>query len=98
MSEQTEIFDAKGKQIVIGSRVKCGDPEFDPGTVTTTTDPEGELNDEGRMVAINPVVYVQWSGVEESDIESISTSYIGSFRHESDPRYECEELEVMSDE
>jgi len=64
MTDETQVLDANGTLLAVGSRVRCGD---DAGTVTQITDPDGDVVDYGRTVGINPEVKVDFDdGTEDS--------------------------------
>lgn len=60
----TQVYDRKGRRIVVGSRVagfvRADGRYFSGGVVTRITDPDGDVNDEGRPIGINPKVSVDY--------------------------------------
>lgn len=95
---ETEVFDHKGERVLVGSRVVIDFPEKDlqpeRGTVKQITDPDIDVNDEGRQAGINPSVYVQWDDDTAGELDSLSTCYAGDPLGEL-PEFTCDDLEVV---
>ena len=89
MSER--IVDTDGREIVVGSRVKiAGFSEV--GEVTHISDPDGDVDDDGRSFGIAPKITVAWwDGLEE-----FGTSYAG-FGYRDDDPWQCEDLVVVGE-
>lgn len=81
--------DADGREIVVGSRVKVAGFE-DTGMVVSISDPDGDVDDEGRAFGIAPRITVEWADGEDT----FGTSYAGSGYRDDEP-WECEDLVVV---
>jgi hypothetical protein len=84
------VNDWKGQRIVVGSRVTADD-DGPIATVTEITDPDGDVDDEGRSYGIPPYVRVYFDGGGKGSFRSTSTAQF----YDEDPSYECDELEVV---
>lgn len=85
------VVDANGLEITLGSRVDAGDLSY-RGVVTTISDPDGDVNDYGLAVAINPSVAVVFDDRTE---DSFGTSWLAMGPGDEDAPYECGDLEVI---
>jgi len=59
----TEIYDSNGYRITVGARVEEPDTDGIPygvGTVIQLTEPDGDVNEYGRQVAVGPFVVVEY--------------------------------------
>ena len=83
--------DADGKEIVVGTRVKIVGWDG-VGVVVSISDPDGDVDDEGRAFGIAPKITVEWADGEET----FETSYAGS-GYSLDEPWECEDLVVTGD-
>jgi hypothetical protein len=81
-------IDANGRPFEEGSRVHVCDY---PGTVTRITDPDGDVDDEGRTIGINPKVTVLF---DDGSDDTYSTSYTGTGPDQDAP-WQCDDLEVI---
>jgi len=94
---KTHVFDVREKEFVIGGRVRCEWQDgpvrirIEYGTVTEIGDPDGDVDDEGRMVGYNPTVTVRW----DNGTKEILSTYNRSTYYMDDPWWECEEIEVV---
>lgn len=95
---KTHVYDLRENEFVVGGRVRC-EWQDGPvkirivyGTVTAISDPDGDVDDEGHMIGINPCITVKWDG--EVEKENVST-YNRSSYYMDDPWWECEEIEVV---
>jgi hypothetical protein len=105
-STDTLVIDANGRRLHEGMQVVC-DPDFPFGVVVHMSDPDGDVDDEGKMFGINPTVYVRWlddapplhpqveddCGRPDWD-EKFSTFYSWE-AHWGNGEYSCDELEVV---
>lgn len=62
----TEIFDRAGNRIEVGMRV-VDRIDAEIGTVVLLTEPDGDVNEYGRPIAIGPLVGVQY---DDGDYEA----------------------------
>ena len=83
-------IDADGKPLAVGSRVAVGPEPGDQGTVTSISDLDGDVDDEGRSIAIMPRVYVRFDDGVEDDFGTSNTS--GSFYEQM--VFQCDDLAV----
>jgi hypothetical protein len=90
MTTETIIKDCKGNAVIVGSRV-LDENGVEEGTVTWTTEPDGDYNDETqRAEAYGPYVYVLYDdGQDDRYTARQSWSY-------SDDRFVCDDIEVAS--
>jgi hypothetical protein len=84
--------DANERTIEVGTRVRiAGVPDDLPhGVVTRISDPDGDADDEGRPIGINPRVFVKF---DDSDEDSFTTSWTGTYAGD-EGSWMCDELEV----
>jgi hypothetical protein len=86
----TERFvDADKKEIIVGSRVTVDG--YLIGRVISISDPDGDVDDDGRQIGIAPKITVEWGDGED---ERFETSYTGS-GYGDDAPWQCEDLEVV---
>lgn len=84
------VVDAHDQRLVVGSRTRpytwncTGIPG---GTVTCITEPEGDVDDEGRSIGINPRITVLFDDGVKDDF---NTSYQGSWY--DDGKFVCEDV------
>jgi hypothetical protein len=92
MSYETIVEDADGKRLLVGSRVRCGD---DLGVVTAISDPDGDVDDYGRSVGINPKVSVDFDdGSEDSFTTFMHIRGWVDYMREDLP-FRCEDVELI---
>jgi hypothetical protein len=82
-------IDGDGNPLAVGSRVAVGDGPGDQGTVVRISDLDGDVDDEGRSVAIMPRVYVRFDGGVEDDF---GTSASGGYYEP--PVFQCDDVAV----
>ena len=87
MSEVTFV-DLNGVEIKEGDRVSDG---AGAGVITLITDFDGDTDDYGRLVGINPHVCVQFENGDDDNYSTRSTA-TGPWDHDSAP-YACEDIE-----
>ena len=101
----TVMYDSHGTAITVGARVieyprdgvGTGDgPPVEVGTVTAITEPDGDTDDEGRIVGIPPAVIVQYDdGTQERWVATWNAT--GPWDdHRTD--YTCDDITVTPDE
>lgn len=72
-----KIVDFTGETIIIGTRVIGTDDVTVGGTVTSISDLDGDVDEDGRPYNINPKVYVMWDGelpVPDSEYDTTCTA------------------------
>ena len=89
---ETNVVDANDVPIKVGSRVTIGTEHV--WTVTRITDPDGDVDDEGRSIAIPPYVHVTHEGTEES----WRTYFTGQGWWDDEAPFACDDLTVLPDE
>ena len=98
----TIVHDAYGKQIRVGDLVTC-DHDYPAGTVVLISDPDGDVDDEGRPFGINPGVYVRWNDGEPpikaaTKYDPAYDEKFGtSFSYWTGDVFVCDDLEVIRD-
>lgn len=91
----TLVVDANGTQIDENALVICGEGE--PGRVTAISDPDGDMDDEGRPFGISPRVYVLWPEAEdEKDVEAFSTMTSARWYDDDAEPWICGDLEITN--
>ena len=94
MSE-TKVVDANDKPIEVGSRVLIGTEIV--WVVTQITDPDGDVDDEGRTIGIPPYVHVEWRDslgtAQEKD--QLRTYWTAQGWWDEGAPYKCDDLEVV---
>jgi hypothetical protein len=90
---EPEHIDANGKPLKVGSRVTVGPEPGDQGTVVSISDLEGDVDDEGRSIAIMPRVYVRFDDGVEDDF---GTSNVGGWNYYEPLVFQCDDLEVAA--
>lgn len=98
---KTHVFEADSdKEFVVGGRVRCewqdgpAKTRIQYGRVTAISDPDGDVDDEGRTIGYNPVVTVRWDDGTKEDIATYNHS-TGWDGYMADPVWEAEEIEVV---
>lgn len=93
MSDDIVVVDSEERVIKVGSYISDPTDPEGHGVVTLITDPDGDADDEGRAIAINPYVHVKYKDGSE---EEFITSYSGAW-YTPDIKwdYQCEDLEVQ---
>lgn len=89
MSEDVDVRTTDGEEIEIGGTVfaeESGSRVLE-GKVILITDPEGDADEEGNAIAINPMVEVEWKDGVKEQFKSTSI-HLGW----EDPSYEVDEL------
>lgn len=99
--ERTDLYydvtDYNGNVLTKGKRVGFEDDgKWVGGVITLITDPDGDVDDEGRPVSYPPRVHVKFDdGIEDS----FTTCWTATGPHdEDDAPFECEELELEKKE
>jgi hypothetical protein len=89
--EDLDIRTADGEEIIVGESIYAEDPGRPPleGKVTNITEPEGELNESGQMIAIHPKVSVEWSNGDKEVFDATPLFIDPNWEAE---KYECDEL------
>lgn len=89
----TVVLDANGAKLEVGTQVWVG-PPTDPanlGVVESISDPDGDVDDEGRGVAINPSVAVKFG---DGTKDAFTTWWTGTGPWDSDDTpYKCDDVE-----
>ena len=83
------IVDADDRPVYVGSRVRVGTVHV--WTVIQITDPDGDVDDEGRSIAIPPYVRLECDG----ETYSARTYYTGQGWWDDDAPFKCDDLEVV---
>lgn len=95
--------DAKREPLAVGAKVQIFgfepttvkgvlDPGVGVGTVTAISDPDGDVNGEGRVVGIDPVVTVLWPDGGE---ERFTARWLATGPWDDGAPFGCDDLEVM---
>lgn len=87
----TTIYDKAGNVIVVGARV-AAEEDWPGGVVTGISDPDGDVNDYGRPVAIPPYVSVSYDDGTE-DRHPASWNATGPWDDDCDD-FTCEDVVV----
>lgn len=94
------VFDSKNRSVVVGSRVRCAPEDFDEkgrpntGEVVEITEPDGDVDDDGRTIGISPRVVVMY---DNGDMDTYVTSthrYFPGFYEE--PEWLIEDVDVIT--
>lgn len=103
---ETKVVDMNDKPIQVGSRVTIGTEHV--WTVTRITDPDGDVDDDGRSIAIPPYIYVRLDGTEipdtatglspDGEYANFRTYFTGRGWWDEDAPFACDDLEVIADE
>lgn len=95
---EEKVIDALGQTIEVGARVQVygfskqvDDPQSSLGVVTNITELDGDVNDYGRPVAINPSVWVRF---DDGSDDSFGTSWTAKGPGDEDAPYQCDDLEL----
>lgn len=99
---ETVVTDVNGERIVVGDRVAIPHGEIVDGkwvatgeitgVITSISDPDGDVDDEGRQYGISPRVYVQF-GPEDGD--DFGTSWTAKGWWDEDAPYQCDDVEFV---
>lgn len=97
----TVVTDAGGKKLSVGDRFKLygyvakadREDKLHQGVVTAISDPDGDVDDEGRSVHYPPKITALFDDGATEDFETFSLA-----RHymDDDYTYQCDELEKIS--
>lgn len=60
------VLDANRNTVMVGDWVTVGPEPEDRGEVITISDPDGDIDDEGRAYGISPSVGVQFNDCDDS--------------------------------
>jgi len=100
-----DIRDDKNNAITLGTRVRLtpyqynriSDPE-DFGVVTAISDPDGDVDDYGRTVGINPSVTVLFDDGTEDSFTTHCENAQSVFYDYANPYWKCEDVEVVDEQ
>jgi hypothetical protein len=92
---ETIVFDVNGVKLAVGMRVAVDlDDPTSFGLVEEISDPDGDVNDEGRGIAINPSVSVRFDDGSEDSFTTWWTA-TGPWDDMGAP-YRCDDVEVVA--
>lgn len=95
-SWETKVVDMNDQPIKVGSHVMIGTEHV--WTVTKITDPDGDVDDEGRTIGIPPYVHVELrtpNGVV-IEMDDLRTYWTAQGWWDEDAPYKCDDIEVMT--
>jgi hypothetical protein len=90
----TVVIDRNGNPIAVGSHVNTSDT-MPPGEVVSISDPDGDVDDEGRLYGIDPRISVQWVDEAKGSLEAFGTSWTAKGPWDEGAPYQCDDLEVV---
>jgi hypothetical protein len=102
MDYAPRIVDADDNPIEVGTRVRLGTEHV--WTVTKITDIDGDVDDEGRGIAIPPFVYVNLGDAPlhddavaaDGDEQGFRTYFTGQGWWDEDAPFKCDDMEVVA--
>lgn len=90
------LQDINGEELEVGARVDCGDGWT--GRVTDITEPDGDVDDYGRSIAVGPFVTVRFDNGQEDTFTAYAViGGWGDYMREDLP-YRCDDLELIPSE
>lgn len=97
MSDETTVVDGEDKRLVVGGRVFLYGYQHHGvikhhGVITEISDPDGDV-DEGRIVGINPRVFVRF---DDGDLDDYSTHL--PYKNWDAGIYVCDDLVAVDNE
>jgi hypothetical protein len=88
------VLDEAGNPLVVGSRVQA-DPRQSLGTVIRVTDPDGDVDEYGRQIGINPQVYVQFDDSTPGEQDCYGTFWTATGPSDDYAPYRSDDLLVV---
>lgn len=86
------VLDCNGDEIKVGSRIDSGDPDIPHGgEVMSISEPEQDVDDEGRTKGIPPHIEVHWDIEPPEYTETFLTYFTGS-HYDDDLDFKSDDL------
>jgi hypothetical protein len=81
------VFDGNGVELKVGMAVKVGDEANDRGVITEVSEPDGDVDDYGRSIGINPAVSVQFPDCDDR--------FVSFWDWQKTNRWVCDDVEAV---